>query len=124
LYDGSYLYLLSLISFTIIPWLSSRFGKLEHIEGKQSFGKQFLVSKVLTRFTNWITEILNWCLNHYIKTILVVWCFSFLFYGLVGGGLGGEFFAASDSGWFVQIELPKDASLEQTNFMTQKQKLS
>jgi HAE1 family hydrophobic/amphiphilic exporter-1 len=36
-----------------------------------------------------------------------------------------EFFAASDSGEFlVQIELPKDASLEQTNFMTQKQKLS
>jgi HAE1 family hydrophobic/amphiphilic exporter-1 len=34
-------------------------------------------------------------------------------------------FAASDSGEFlVQIELPKDASLEQTNFMTQKQKLS
>jgi HAE1 family hydrophobic/amphiphilic exporter-1 len=44
--------------------------------------------------------------------------------GLVGGGFIGEFFAASDSGEFlVQIELPKDASLERTNFMTQKQKL-
>ncbi len=41
---------------------------------------------------------------------------------LLGGGfIGGEFFAASDSGEFlVQIEMPKDASLEQTNFMTQK----
>ena len=38
-----------------------------------------------------------------------------------GGFIGGEFFAASDSGEFlVQIEMPKDASLEQTNFMTQK----
>jgi HAE1 family hydrophobic/amphiphilic exporter-1 len=38
------------------------------------------------------------------------------------GFIGGEFFAASDSGDFlVQIEMPKDASLEQTN-LTQKQK--
>jgi HAE1 family hydrophobic/amphiphilic exporter-1 len=37
------------------------------------------------------------------------------------GFIGGEFFAASDSGEFlVQIEMPKDASLEQTNFMTQR----
>ncbi|MBX9888688.1 MAG: efflux RND transporter permease subunit [Flavobacteriaceae bacterium] len=117
--------LLSLLaSFTIIPWLSSRFGKLEHIEGNNLFGKTILgFESMLTRFTNWITEILNWCLDHYIKTILVV---VVLFFsstiGLVGGGfIGGEFFAASDSGEFlVQIELPKDASLEQTNFMTQK----
>ena len=117
--------LLSLLaSFTIIPWLSSRFGKLEHIEGNNLFGKTILgFERLLTRFTNWITEILNWCLDHYIKTILVV---VVLFFsstiGLLGGGfIGGEFFAASDSGEFlVQIELPKDASLEQTNFMTQK----
>ncbi|MFT5252713.1 MAG: multidrug efflux pump subunit AcrB, partial [Flavobacteriales bacterium] len=117
--------LLSLLaSFTIIPWLSSRFGKLEHIEGNNLFGKTILgFESLLTRFTNWVTVILEWCLNHYIKTILVV---VVLFFsstvGLVGGGfIGGEFFAASDSGEFlVQIELPKDASLERTNFMTQK----
>jgi HAE1 family hydrophobic/amphiphilic exporter-1 len=34
-----------LASFTIIPWLSSRFGKLEHIEGKNAFGELFLGSK-------------------------------------------------------------------------------
>jgi HAE1 family hydrophobic/amphiphilic exporter-1 len=117
--------LLSLLaSFTIIPWLSSRFGKLEHIEGKNLFGKIILgFESLLTRFTNWVTVVLEWCLNHYIRTILVV---VVLFFsstiGLVGGGfIGGEFFAASDSGEFlVQIELPKDASLERTNFMTQK----
>ncbi len=31
-----------LASFTIIPWLSSRFGKLEHIEGKNVFGRVIL----------------------------------------------------------------------------------
>ncbi|MEN9907261.1 MAG: hypothetical protein RLZZ540_402 [Bacteroidota bacterium] len=117
--------LLSLLaSFTIIPWLSSRFGKLEHIEGKNLFGRIILgFEKLLTRFTNWVTEILEWCLDHYIRTIVaVVVLFFASTIGLMGGGfIGGEFFAASDSGEFlVQIEMPKDASLEQTNFMTQK----
>ena len=113
-----------LASFTIIPWLSSRFGKLEHIEGKNAFGRTILgFEKLLTRFTNWVTNLLNWCLDHYIKTIVVV---VLLFFGTIiplfgGGFIGGEFFAKSDSGEFlVQIEMPKDASLEQTNFMTQK----
>ncbi|KVV13607.1 efflux RND transporter permease subunit [Flavobacterium sp. TAB 87] len=113
-----------LVSFTIIPWLSSRFGKLEHIEGKNLFGRIILgFEKQLTRFTNWVSNLLTWCLDHYIKTILVVLVLFFgTIFSLLGGGfIGGEFFAKSDSGEFlVQIELPKDASLEQTNFMTQK----
>jgi HAE1 family hydrophobic/amphiphilic exporter-1 len=113
-----------LASFTIIPWLSSRFGKLEHIEGKNLFGKVILgFESYLTRFTNWVSRLLTWCLDHYIKTILVVLVLFFgSIFGLLGGGfIGGEFFASSDSGEFlVQIEMPKDASLEQTNFMTQR----
>jgi hydrophobe/amphiphile efflux-1 (HAE1) family protein len=117
--------LLSLLaSFTIIPWLSSRFGKLEHIEGKNLFGRIILgFESLLTRFTNWVSNLLNWCLDHYIKTIFVVLVLFFgTIFSLFGGGfIGGEFFASSDSGEFlVQIELPKDASLEQSNFMTQK----
>jgi HAE1 family hydrophobic/amphiphilic exporter-1 len=38
------------------------------------------------------------------------------------GFIGGEFFAASDSGSFSSNRNAKDASLEQTNFMTQKSK--
>jgi HAE1 family hydrophobic/amphiphilic exporter-1 len=113
-----------LASFTIIPWLSSRFGKLEHIEGKNLFGRVILgFESYLTRFTNWVSGLLTWCLDHYFKTIGIVLVLFFgSTIGLLGGGfIGGEFFAASDSGEFlVQIEMPKDASLEQTNFMTQK----
>src|SRR6218665_3865213 len=117
--------LLSLLaSFTIIPSLSSPFLKLEHIEGKNLFERVILgFESYLTRFTNWITNLLIWCLDHYIKTIVVVVVLFFAStIGLgMGGFIGGEFFAASDSGEFlVQIEMPKDASLEQTNFMTQK----
>ncbi|MGO4772753.1 efflux RND transporter permease subunit [Flavobacterium sp. W22_SRS_FK3] len=113
-----------LASFTIIPWLSSRFGKLEHLEGKNVFERVILgFEEYLTRFTNWVTRLLNWCLDHYFKTIAVVLVLFFgTIFSLFGGGfIGGEFFAKSDSGEFlVQIEMPKDASLEQTNFMTQK----
>jgi HAE1 family hydrophobic/amphiphilic exporter-1 len=116
--------LLSLLaSFTIIPWLSSRFGKLEHIEGKNAFGRIILgFENYLTRFINWISGLLTWSLDHYKTTLAIVLFVFFSSIALIPAGfIGGEFFAASDSGEFlVQIEMPKDASLEQTNFMTQK----
>ena len=116
--------LLSLLSsFTIVPWLSSRFGKLEHITGKSFFGKIILgFEKGLDSFTNWVTNILKWSLAHKKTTLGLV--FSLLiasFYLLGAGFIGAEFFAKSDRGEFlVQIELPKDASIEQTNTITQK----
>jgi HAE1 family hydrophobic/amphiphilic exporter-1 len=112
-----------LASFTIIPWLSSRFGKLEHIEGKNLFGKTILgFEKQLTRFTNWVSDLLEWSLDHYKTTLAIVLVLFFGSIALVPAGfIGGEFFAKSDSGEFlVQIELPKDASLEQSNFMAQR----
>lgn len=116
--------LLSLLaSFTIIPWLSSRFGKLEHIKGDNLFGKVILgFESYLTRFINWISRLLTWSLDHYKTTLAIVLLVFFSSIALIPAGfIGGEFFAASDSGEFlVQIEMPKDASLEQTNFMTQK----
>ena len=116
--------LLTLVaSFTIIPWLSSRYGKLEHIEGKNLFGRIILgFESYLTRFINWISGLLTWSLDHYKTTLAIVLVIFFSSIALVPAGfIGGEFFAASDSGEFlVQIEMPKDASLEQTNFMTQK----
>ncbi|HLU50587.1 MAG TPA: efflux RND transporter permease subunit [Flavobacteriaceae bacterium] len=116
--------LMSLLSsFTIVPWLFSRFGKLENITGRSLFGKIILgFENVLEKITHRVSSTLKWCLNHKITTIVVVF---FVFVGsiglLAGGFIGGEFFARMDRGEFmVQLELPKDASVEQTNFMTQK----
>lgn len=119
--------LLSLLSsFTIVPWLSSRFGKLEHLTGKNWF-EQFILAfeKRLDAFTHWISGLLEWCLkNRRTKLIslgLVVLLFLASFLLPVFGFVGGEFFAKIDKGEFlVQIELPKDASIEQSNFMAQK----
>jgi len=116
--------LLSLFSsFTIVPLLSSRFGKLEKIDGKNIFGRFILwFESKLHQFTIWITGILTWSLANKGKTILLVLVMFFGSCGLIPAGyIGTEFFPKSDKGEFlVQIELPKDASIEQTNLITQK----
>ncbi|MCX2453188.1 efflux RND transporter permease subunit [Pedobacter sp. PLR] len=115
--------LLSLVtSFTIVPLLSSRFGKLEKIEGKNAFGRFILwFEKQLHKFTVWVTSILEWTLRHKAITIIGVFMLLLSSCGLtIGGFIGTEFFPKSDKGEFlVQIELPKDASLEKTNQFTQ-----
>ncbi len=115
--------LLSLLSsFTLVPWLSSRFGKLERITGKSLFGKVIIqFEKGLHKFTNWVTSILKWALAHKKTTLALVVGLLVGSFWLVGAGfIGAEFFAKSDRGEFlVQIELPKDASIERTNAMTQ-----
>ena len=60
------------------------------------------------------------------KTTLAIVTVIFLvqFFRLLGGGfIGGEFSKTDKGEFLVQIEMPKDVSIEQTNFMTQKQKL-
>jgi HAE1 family hydrophobic/amphiphilic exporter-1 len=116
--------LLSLLtSFTVVPLLTSRFGKLEHIKGTNVFNRFILwFEEQLNRFTNWISGILEWCLNHKFVTLVIVGVMFVSSFALVGAGyIAGEFFPASDRGeFFVQIELPKDAPIEQTNQLTQK----
>lgn len=117
--------LLSLLaSFTIVPWLSSRFGKLTHLTGKNATERFILgFEKQLDKFTHWITGLLEWCLKNKwtkIGTIAGVTVLFVLSFGLTKF-IGGEFFAKIDKGEFlVQIEMPKDASIEASNFMTQK----
>lgn len=113
-----------LSSFTIVPWLTSRFGRLENIQGKNLFGR-FILSfeKVLSRFTRWVSNVLQYCLKNkrtkIITVVLVILIFG-LSFGLAKF-IGGEFMPGIDKSEFlVQIELPKEASVEKTNFMTQK----
>lgn len=115
--------MLSLLSsFTIVPWLSSRFGKLERITGKTIFGKVIIAfEKGLYKFTQFVTSTLKWSLGHKKTTLGLVFGLLIASFWLVGAGfIGTEFFAKSDRGEFlVQIELPKDASIERTNAITQ-----
>lgn len=117
--------MLSLLSsFTIVPWLSSRFGKLEHLTGKNLFEKFILwFESVLNSFTNWIGNLLKWCLSSvWTKIASIVGAVALLvasFMLVPLGYIGTGFFPKIDKGEFlVQIELPKDASVEQTNQKT------
>lgn len=114
--------MLSLLSsFMIVPLLSSRFGKLEHITGKNLFEKFILWFEAqLQKFTNWMTGILKWALGH--KRITIAMAVALLiasFMLLAKGYIGGEFIPKGDRGQFiVMLEMPKDASVEQTNLAT------
>ncbi|HAV01827.1 MAG TPA: acriflavin resistance protein [Chryseobacterium sp.] len=112
-----------LISFTVVPWLFSRYGKLETISNKSFFGRIILkFEEGLTWFTHKIENLLKWSLHHKIKTFAV----TFLLFAssialLVMGYIGSDFFPGNDKGEFlVQMEMPKDTSLEETNFLTQR----
>ncbi len=112
-----------LVSFTVVPWLSSRFGKLERLTGKNMFERFILwFERQLDKFTNWVTGILKWSLNHKRITLSTILILLFASFALLGTGyIGGEFIPKGDRGQFiVGLELPKDASLEQTNQMTMK----
>ncbi len=112
-----------LVSFTVVPWLSSRFGKLEHLTGKNPFEKFILwFERQLDKFTNWVTGILKWSLSHKLVTLVSVVVMLIASFALITAGfIGGEFIPKGDRGQFiVGLELPKDASLEQTNQLTMK----
>ena len=112
-----------LMSFTVVPWLYSRVGKLEHANPNSVLGKIAIgFENYLRRFTKLFSDLLVWVFANKWKTIILVF---FLFVGscslIPTGFIGAEFMPPMDRGKFlVQFELNKDASLEQTNFITQK----
>lgn len=109
------------VSFTLTPLLASRMAKVEHISPKLMTGK--LVA-LFERFINWLTNIygnaLQWALGH--KRYVFGLTIGLLFgsFSLVGMGfIGGEFVSNGDNGQFIiSLELPQDATLEQTNEAT------
>ena len=112
-----------LMSFTVVPWLYSRFGKLEHPDPNSFMGKLSIgFEGFIKRMTHLFSDLLVWSFKHKWKTFVLV---LFLFVGscslIPTGFIGAEFMPSMDRGKFlVQFELNKDASLEQTNFITQK----
>src|SRR5690625_215714 len=112
-----------LTSFTIVPMLTSRFGRLENIEGKNIFGKFILwFERQLDRFSEWIAGILRWALRYKILTLGLVLALLVASFSLITQNfISTEFMPQGDRGEFmVQIELPKEASLEETNMLTRK----
>lgn len=109
-----------LVSFTITPILASRFTKVVHIN------KDKLINRPFVWFDNaeeWLNDfykkMLAWSLKN--KRLLIFGVFALVissFALIVTGFIGSEFVSAGDNGEFtIEAELPKDATIEQTNLV-------
>ena len=114
--------LLSLfVSFTVTPLLASRMAKHTHFR-KGSLMERIISAfeRGLASFTDGYIKVIAWSLHH--KTI-VLFGTTILFFAslslVIGGFIGSEFISMGDRGEIIiQMELPKNASIEQTNKLT------
>ena len=116
--------LLSLfVSFTITPLLASRMAK------KTRFREDSLAGRIILGFERWLhsftegyAKVVAWSLRH--KVIVIAGTTVLFFASLslvIGGFIGSEFVSMGDRGEvIIQMELPKNASIEQTNQLTLK----
>jgi HAE1 family hydrophobic/amphiphilic exporter-1 len=111
------------VSFTITPMLASRFSKIENLNSKNIFGAFFIAFEhLLNQLAEAYNRLLNWSLRHKAIVLMLTGVLFFSSFALVGGGfIGTAFFGNSDRGEFIiQLELPKDATLKETNLAVQK----
>lgn len=111
-----------LVSFTLTPWLSSRFTKLSHLDSKKVTDKPLIwFENMVKAVQDFFKDLLEWALHHKRISFSVIMAIVVASFALFGSGMiGVEFVAAGDNGEFqIQAELPKETALEQTNFLTQ-----
>lgn len=114
--------LLSLfVSFTLTPLLASRFAKFEQYRKGSILGRLIEVfERWLTNITDGYGNLLAWSLRH--KLMIMIGATVILFSSLLlpaMGFIGSEFISLGDRGEvIIQLELPKDATIEQTNLLT------
>ena len=116
--------LLSLfVSFTVTPLLASRMAKLE------KYRKGSLLQRLIdafehgiNTFTNGYSSALVWALRHKVITLVGATLLFFASLSLViFGFIGSEFITMGDRGELIIVmELPKSATIEQTNQLTLK----
>jgi hydrophobic/amphiphilic exporter-1 (mainly G- bacteria), HAE1 family len=110
------------VCFTLTPLLVSRFGKLTHPSKKKLGGRIILaIEKKIERLTESYGSLLKWSLSHKRWVLIITIVLMIGSFSLVGGGfIGNEFVNMGDRGEVVvNVELPKDATIEQTNLKTQ-----
>lgn len=111
-----------LVSFTLTPWLSSRFTKLTHLDENKVLDRPLIwFENLIQGFQNFYKGILEWSLRHKRIAFGAIMALVVVSFGLIGGGfIGFEFVSGGDNGEFqIKVELPKESPLEQTNFLTQ-----
>jgi Cation/multidrug efflux pump len=115
-----------LVSFTLVPWLTSRFGKLYRFEGKNLGGRAVLgFEHFLNRVSDAFVRLLSLALkNARTKAITLLTAgglFVSSFFLLSSGLIGNAFMEAGERGEFLlEIVMPQDAALAQTDAVAKK----
>ena len=107
-----------LVSFTLVPLLTSRFGKLKVFNTKNPFDRFLLAfEKIINSLKAMILSITHWALKHKFYTIAIATVLLFGSFYLVGAGyVQTDFMDSGDRGEFIiSMELDRSATLDQTN---------
>lgn len=110
-----------LVSFTITPSLAARYSRLH---AAKAGGIWDILFSWFERGIKWLNnryaKILDWSLNHkFLVLFLSVAMFAGSILLITEGFVGTEFLNTGDRGeFFVQLELPKDATLQENNLLT------
>ncbi|MBK7478926.1 MAG: efflux RND transporter permease subunit [Bacteroidales bacterium] len=112
-----------LAALTLVPLLTSRYGNIHVLSGKNLYEK-FLMwfEKMIETFGTWVSELMKWSLFHKRWLALIILAITVAVFSLFPlGFIGFEFLPAVDRGEFiVQLEMPKDISLEESNALVRK----
>src|SRR5690606_21014133 len=96
-------------------------SKLEHVSDKNMFGRFILwFERKLDNVIDGFTAALKWAFNHKFITLAATFLLLIASFMLIPFGfIGNEFIPAGDRGEVsLQLELPKNSTVEQTNFAT------
>ncbi len=109
-----------LVSFTLVPWMTSKWAKLSTPKNKaiSSFLNGF--EKSINAVNKNIVSAMHWSLKHKTVTLLAT---AILFFGTFmlfpAGFIGGEFASSGDRGVFMlRLEYAHDVSLQENNNKT------
>ena len=112
-----------LAALTLVPLLTSRYGNIHVLTGKNLYEK-FLMwfEKLIESFGAWISGLMQWSLSHKRWLALIILVITVAVFSLFPlGFIGFEFLPAVDRGEFiVQLEMPRDISLEESNALIRK----
>ena len=112
-----------LAALTLVPLLTSRYGRLEQLDGKGFWGKMMLgFENAIQAFGDWVADLVAKALNHKKVVGLVVLAVTVAVCALFPMGfIGFEFMPDVDQSEFnVSLEMPKDISIEESSALVAK----
>jgi len=112
-----------LAALTLIPLLTSRFGKVEELDGKRLWGRVMVgFENGVRSFGDWVAGIVQSSLHHKKIVGLVVLAVTVAICALFPMGfIGFEFMPGVDQSEFtVTLEMPKDISIEESSALVAK----